>query len=227
MTDMNHQSLQDNNNKNSGVISHGVLNVLLVFLESAITLMLRFNPKLRQLAYPLAQDNVIVCIRTYLPHVQIFATFNHHGVLLDNELPDPQKQADILVNAYSFQLMNILSNHSTDAVEKLQIRGEAEQVAQFKEFLVQLGMGGVIDHLLRKVKKTPDSKPTPEERAEKISELKEKILSQSTKINELNTQNARLSTQLAEAKTKQKSTFTGFIIASLVAIAALISHFFI
>ncbi|MDO4441022.1 MAG: hypothetical protein Q4B81_02450 [Moraxella sp.] len=226
MADFNSpQHSKPHQEQGTGVISHGVLNVLLVFLESAITLMLRFNPKLRQLAYPLAQDEVLVSIRTYLPHVQIYATFNHHGVLLDSELPAHKEVADIAVNAYSFQLANTLTNHSTQTVDKLQMRGDAAQVAQFKEFLVQLGIGGVIDHLLRKTKKA--DKPTAEQKAEKLGELKTKIAEQSQKISDLTTQNARLTAQLGEAKTKQKSTFTGFIIASLIAIAALVSHFFV
>ncbi|MFA9486690.1 MULTISPECIES: hypothetical protein [unclassified Moraxella] len=226
MAEINHsQRITPSQQKNTGTISHGLLNVLLVFLESAITLMLRLNPKLRQLTYPLAQEEVLVSIRTYLPHVQIYASFSHHGVLLDSELPAHKESANITVNAYSFQLAHILTNHSIHTVDKLQIRGDAIQVAQFKEFLVQLGIGGVIDHLLRKTKKA--EKPAPEQKAEQLDELKNKITEQSQKINELTTQNARLSTQLGEAKTKQKSTFTGFIVASLIAIVALISHFFV
>lgn len=227
MTDKQQPNFSPSDADKNGVVSHGFLSVLLVFLESAMTLMLRFNPKLRQLAYPLVQKEVVVCIRTYLPHTQLFATFSQHGVLLDTELPAHKETADITMNAYSFHLMSVLSNHNVDAVEKLQLRGKAEQVTQLKEFLVQLGVGGVIDQLLRKIKKTPENKPTPEEKAEKLSALKTKLTEQSIKIDELNTQIARLTTQLGEARTKQKSTFTGFIIASLITIAALVSHFFI
>ena len=165
----NQRSYNKSAQKDAGVISGSFVNVLLVFLESAITLMLRFNPKLRQLAYPLAQEGVVVSIRTYLPHVQVFATFSHHGVLLDQELPADKSTADITVNAYSFQIVSTLTNHSVEAVEKLQIRGASDQVADFKAFMVQLGVGGVIDQFLRKVKKT-ENKPTSEERAEKRSE---------------------------------------------------------
>ncbi|MCL1623777.1 hypothetical protein M2R47_05925 [Moraxella sp. Tifton1] len=218
---------QNTQQQPTGVISQGVLSVVLVFLESAMTLMLRFNPKLRQLAYPLVQNNTVVSIRTYLPHVQIFATFNQHGILLDTQLPDHKHSADIMISAYSFELVNMLSSHSIQAVEKLQIRGDIVQVAQLKEFLVQLGIGGVIDQLLRKFRKAPESKPTAEDKLKKISELQAKISEQSDKIDALNTQNIRLSTQLTEAQTKQKSTFAGFIIASLIAIIAILSHFFI
>lgn len=212
--------------KDTGIISSSFVNVLLVFLESTITLMLRFNPKLRQLAYPLAQEGVVVSIRTYLPHIQVFATFNHHGVLLDQELPEKKSIVDITVNAYSFQIISVFTNHNIESVEKLQIRGTTDKVVNFKAFLVQLGVGGVIDQLLRKIKKT-ENKPTPEDHTENLSKLKVKLSEQSLKIDGLTTQNARLITQLDEVKTKQKSTFIGFIIASLTAIASLLSHFFI
>ena len=48
-------------------LSRGLLNILLVFLESAITLALRFDPTLRKLAYPLAERGTVVCIRTTVP----------------------------------------------------------------------------------------------------------------------------------------------------------------
>lgn len=213
--------------KDNGVISRGVLNVLLVFIESAITLILRFSPKLRQLAYPLAQKNTVVCLRTYLPHTQIYATFDYRGLLLDDEPPLDKPVADITINAYSFQLINALTKHSPDAIDALQIRGASQDVEHLKAFLLQLGVGGFIQEMIYKVKGKPTPTPTPQERTDKIKELKATIAEQSLKIDSLQTHNQRLNTQLAEAASKQKSTFIGFIIASLVAVIAIILHFFI
>ncbi|WP_066802118.1 hypothetical protein [Moraxella oblonga] len=207
----------------TGVFSRSALNVLLVFLESAITLVLRFDPKLRELAYPLANQDKIVCIRTYLPHTQIYATFGYRGVLLDDRLP-PNRTADITINAYTFQLFNLLTNHNPKSVDGLQIRGETDDVAQLKAFLVQLGIGGVIDNLLGKVKK---DKPTAEEREKKAERTKAKIAKLEEQVATLANENAHLTTALAETASKQKSTKMALIVMSVVALIAVMSHFFI
>lgn len=215
---------QANPNNEQSVLSRSLLNVLLVFLESAITLVLRFDPKLRELAYPLASQDKLVCIRSYLPHTQIYATFGYQGVLLDDRIPPNKTHADITINAYSFQLFNVLTNHSPKAVEALQIRGNAEDVAMLKAFLVQLGVGGMVQNLLTKMR--GKEKPTPEERAQKQENYKAKIAELDKQLAELSKENSRLTTALAEAQSKQKTTKTALIVASLIAIIAVILHFF-
>lgn len=211
--------------KEMTTFSRGFLNVLLVFLESAITLVLRFDPKLRELAYPLADKNIVVCIRTYLPHTQIYVSFGFRGILLDDCLPPNKTHADIMVNAYSFQLLNVLKSHSQSAVESLQIRGEQAEVAQLKAFLVQLGVGGAIQNLLNKFKGDPA--PTPEERAQRQENYKAKIATLETELSQVSTENARLKMALAESQSKQKSTKTALIVVAIVALVALLSHFVI
>lgn len=216
---------QNDHQKELTTFSRGFLNVLLVFLESAITLVLRFDPKLRELAYPLASKNTIVCIRTYLPHTQIYVSFNFRGVLLDDRLPPNKTHADIMVNAYSFQLLNVLKSHSHSAVEALQIRGEQTDVSEFKAFLVQLGIGGAIANLIQKFKGDPA--PTPQEREQKQENYKAKIATLESELSQTNAENARLTMALAEMTSKQKSTKTTMLIAIVVAFIALISHFFV
>lgn len=206
-------------------LSRGLLNLILVFLESAISLALRLDSKLRQLAYPLAESGTVVCIRTYLPHTKIYATFSYQGVLLDDSLPSDKASADITINAYSFQLANILGGHDPSSVDALQIRGENQEVEALKAFLTRLGIGGAIQSLLHKVKGKPQNKPSPEQKAEKIAQYKEKIQEQAQKIDALTLDKSRLSTQLSEIKTKQKSTLIGFIIAVIAALVSTILHF--
>lgn len=207
-----------------GGVSRGLLNVLLVFLESAITLVLRFDPTLRQFAYPLAKRGTVVCIRTYLPHVQFYATFGYRGILLDDRLPSHKNTPDMTVNAYSFQLVTALTTHSTSSVESLQIRGSQDDVREFKAFLVQLGVGGIIQNLLNKVKGKPA--PTPEEKLKKQEDYKAKIAEQSLRIDELTVHNHRLNTALIEAQSKQKSTFIALVMVSVIALVAIIMNFF-
>lgn len=206
-------------------LSHSLLNIILVLVESALTFVLRFDGRLRQLAYPLAKNETVVCIRTYLPHTEIYATFSYKGVLLDDKNLSG-KAPNLTINAYSYQLFNVLFSHNSSAVDALQIRGTPEDVAMLKEFLMMVGLGGVIDNLLSKVRKKPVN---PEQKAlekeTKITKLKEE-LTQKTKENEsLQTQVRKLSTELAELKSKQKTQKITLIIACIIALLMSILYF--
>lgn len=223
---MNNDTTPTNATKSntSTTLARGFLNILLVFLESAITLALRFDPQLRKLAYPLAEKSVVVCVRTYLPHTQFYATFGYRGVLLDDRLPPNKNTADITINAYSYQLITLLTNHSHNSVEALQIRGDSQTASELKEFLVRLGMGGVIQTILHKVKHT-QQKPTAEEREQKQENYKAKITEQAERIDALIADNAKLNIMLKEAHSKQKATMLALIIACLIATIAIIINF--
>lgn len=216
-----------NPHTNGGIVSKSLLSIVLIFVESALTLMLRFDPKLRQLAYPLAKSGTVVCIRSYLPHITIYATFGYRGILLDNELPEDKPTADITINGYSFQLINTLINHNPDHVDDLQIRGDAALVENLKALMVRMGVGGSIQSILSKVTGGNKQKPTPEQNAEKIANYQLKINEQAERIDTLSMENKRLAIQLAEQKSKNKTTFIVMVIAIIVAVVSIIMHFVI
>lgn len=216
-----------NPHANGGIVSKSLLSIVLIFIESALTLMLRFDPKLRQLAYPLAKSGTVVCIRSYLPHITIYATFGYRGILLDNELPEDKPTADITINGYSFQLINTLINHNPDHVDALQIRGDAALVENLKALMIRMGVGGSIQSILSKVTGGNKQKPTPEQKAEKIANYQLKINEQAERIDTLSMENKRLAIQLAEQKSKNKTTFIVMVIAIIVAVVSIIMHFVI
>ncbi|BFM02397.1 hypothetical protein Psyaliredsea_10440 [Psychrobacter alimentarius] len=149
-------------------LSHSLLNIILVFIESALTLLLRLDPELRKAAYPLAKQGTVVALRLYLPHVEVFATFSTKGVLLDAELPIGRSEPDVIINAYSVQIINAISTHDSEATEKLQMRGESVQVQLVKQFIMQLGVGNLIRGVIQKFKGGKDkSHPTDAEMADK------------------------------------------------------------
>lgn len=131
-------------------LSHSFLNIILVFIESALTLLLRLDPELRKAAYPLAKQGTVVALRLYLPHVEVFATFSTKGVLLDAQLPVGRSEPDVIINAYSIQIINAMTTHDSETTEKLQMRGESVQVQLVKHFIMQLGLGSLIQGLLQK-----------------------------------------------------------------------------
>ena len=200
-------------------LSHSLLNIILVFIESALTLLLRLDPELRKAAYPLAKQGTVVALRLYLPHVEVFATFSTKGVLLDAELPVGRSEPDVVINAYSIQVINAITTHDRETTEKLQMRGESVQVQLVKQFIMQLGLGSLIQGLIRKIKGgKAKTKPTDAEMAEKKDHYKERIKEQQTQINTLTIKNRELETTDKELQSKQKT----FMIVTMVALVVMI-----
>ena len=207
-------------------LSHSLLNIILVFIESALTLLLRLDPELRKAAYPLAKQGTVVALRLYLPHVEVFATFSTKGVLLDAELPIGRSEPDVIINAYSIQIINAISTHDSEATEKLQMRGESVQVQLVKQFIMQLGVGNLIRGVVQKFKGGKDkTHPTDAEMADKKESYKLRIKEQQTQINTLTIKNRELETTLKELQSKQKTLMIVTIIAIVVMIGSITALF--
>jgi len=205
-------------------LSHSFLNIILVFIESALTLLLRLDPELRKAAYPLAKQGTVVALRLYLPHVEVFATFSTKGVLLDAQLPIGRSEPDVVINAYSIQVINAITTHDSETTEKLQMRGESIQVQLVKQFIMQLGLGSLIQGLIKKIKggKTK-TKPTEADLEEKKNNYKLRIKEQQTQINTLTIKNRELETTVKELQSKQKTLMIVTIVALVIMIGSVIA----
>ncbi|WP_296201997.1 hypothetical protein [Psychrobacter sp. UBA3962] len=202
-------------------ISNSLLNIVLVFAESAITLVLRFDANLRKAVYPLAQKNTVVCVRSYLPHTQFYATFTNKGILLDSELPPSTTEPDVVINAYSHQLINSLVSNDVTQINKITMRGGTETVSEVRNFLSQLGVASLFQGIIKTVK--GKGKETTEEAKEQNKpDYKARIEEQQQQLNVLSMRNRELEISLKEAHSKQKTTMIALIVASLIAIAAVI-----
>lgn len=205
-------------------LSNSLLNIILVFIESALTLLLRLDPELRKTAYPLAKQGTVVALRLYLPHVEVFATFSTKGVLLDAQLPIGRSEPDVVINAYSIQVINAITTHDSETTEKLQMRGESVQVQLVKQFIMQLGLGSLIQGLIKKFKGGKGkSKPTEKEMADKKSSYKLRIKEQQTQITTLTIKNRELETTVKELESKQKMLVIVTIAALVIMVASLIA----
>ncbi|WP_379543994.1 hypothetical protein [Psychrobacter sp. R86515] len=205
-------------------LSHSFLNIILVFIESALTLLLRLDPELRKAAYPLAKQGTVVALRLYLPHVEVFATFSTKGVLLDAQLPIGRSEPDVVINAYSIQVINAITTHDSETTEKLQMRGESIQVQLVKQFIMQLGLGSLIQGLIKKIKggKTK-TKPTEADLEEKKNNYKLRIKEQQTQINTLTIKNRELETTVKELQSKQKTLMIVTVVAIVIMIGSIIA----
>ncbi|MDN3440538.1 hypothetical protein QL898_02745 [Psychrobacter sp. APC 3279] len=205
-------------------LSHSFLNIILVFIESALTLLLRLDPELRKAAYPLAKQGTVVALRLYLPHVEVFATFSTKGVLLDAQLPIGRSEPDVVINAYSIQVINAITTHDSETTEKLQMRGESIQVQLVKQFIMQLGLGSLIQGLIKKIKGgKAKTKPTEADLEEKKNNYKLRIKEQQTQINTLTIKNRELETTVKELQSKQKTLMIVTVVALVIMIGSVIA----
>ncbi|MDN5565864.1 MAG: hypothetical protein L0G25_03595 [Psychrobacter sp.] len=204
-------------------LSHSLLNIILVFIESALTLLLRLDSDLRKAAYPLAKQGTVVCLRLYLPHIEVFATFSYKGVLLDAKLPANRSEPDVIINAYSVEIIKAIATHDSDTIDKLQMRGEHLQVQMVRAFITQVGLGGLVQSLLKKFKGSDNSSgPSAAEKEEKANSYKARIADQQTKINTLTIKNRELETSVKELQSKQKTMMITAVIAIVIAIIAVL-----
>lgn len=205
-------------------LSHSFLNIVLVFIESALTLLLRLDGELRKAAYPLAKQETVVCLRLYLPHVQVYATFSYKGVLLDADLPLGRSEPDVIINAYSLQVLSAIATHDSDNTEKLQMRGESVQVQLVKQFITRLGVASLIQGLIKKLKNDDNAvRPDQAEMQEKQNNYKRRIAEQQTQINTLTTKNRELETTVKELNSKQKTFMIIAAVMTVIAIVAVIT----
>ena len=205
-------------------LSHSLLNIILVFIESALTLLLRLDPELRKAAYPLAKQGTVVCVRMYLPHVEVYATFSYKGVLLDANLPAGRTEPDVIINAYSIQVLSALTSHDIETADKLQMRGDSVQVQLVNQFILQMGFGSLIQSIIKKFKGgSGKPKPSEAELATKKEDYKRRITEQQTQINTLTIKNRELETTVKELQSKQKTWMITAIVAIIVAIGLIIT----
>lgn len=212
------------NAENENTISQSILSVILVMVESFITLVLRFDANLRQVVYPLAADNIVVCVRSYVPHLTFYATFSFNGVLLDPKLR-PNQQVDATINAFTWQLFAAVFSNDSTAVDKLQIRGEPLRIEQVKNFLQSIGIGQVVQQLMRTVKgKAKESTQTTEDdKKSKLADYKNRITEQQNQINALTISQAQLATQVQELQSKNKTLMIALAVALVVVIGCVIA----
>lgn len=203
-------------------ISNSLLNIILVMIESVITLVLRFDPSLRRAIYPLVKRNAVVCVRTYLPHVQVYATFTNKGILLDGSQKDQNREADVVINAYSHQLLNAIVSNDVTQVNKITMRGNTDIVAEVRFFLVQLGVASLVQSIIKTVKggrsgaSKEETKPKTDDK-----DYKARIEEQQQQLNTLSIRNRELEITVKEKESKQKILLIALGVMTLIAIAAI------
>ena len=145
-------------------------------------------------------------------------------MLLDAQLPIGRSEPDVVINAYSIQIINAITTHDSETTEKLQMRGESIQVQLVKQFIMQLGLGSLIQGLIKKIKGgKAKTKPTEADLEEKKNNYKLRIKEQQTQINTLTIKNRELETTVRELQSKQKTLMIVTVVALVIMIGSIIA----
>lgn len=211
-------------NPQTSPLTHSLLSVVLVLIEAILALVLRLDARLRRVVYPLVKADTLVCIRTYLPHTQVYASFTYKGVLLDID-PPKGRMPDVIINAYSHELFLAVMGGSHDKIDALQMRGNGEHIRLIQIFLSHLGIGSVIETLIAKVRPKPVSnEQKAQKQQDEIANLKTTLAKTTQENQQLYSDNKRLATELAELQGKFKTAKIVLMVSMLITALALLSH---
>lgn len=183
-------------------IATTALNVVLVIIETLLTLLLRFDADLRKVVYPLATTNTVVRIHAYVPSVTFYMTFTVNGVLLDSQL-QPSQQVDVTINGFTWQIAQNLFTNQPKAIEQLQIRGEAQKMAEVKAFLHQIGINQLLQVITKAVKGDKDKQKTKKP-TKTDTDYKQQVETLNSQVNAANLQKTALEAQIVELKSKNQ-----------------------
>lgn len=196
----------DNNPVHPQTLSQNALNVVLVIIETLLTLLLRFDAQLRQRVYPLAQNNTVVCIHSYVPQVTIYATFTVNGILLDSQL-QPNQQVDVTINGFTWEIAQAIFVNKPAIVEKLQIRGERDKAEQVKAFLMAIGIASVVQNIVASLFNKQDKKTDSQDDTNSkinVTEYRLRISEQQNTINQLTLEQTELNAQIKQLHSQNK-----------------------
>ena len=183
-------------------IANTALNVVLVIIETLLTLLLRFYAELRQVVYPLATTNTVVCIHSYVPNVTFYVTFTVNGILLDSQL-QPVQQVDVTINGFTWQIAQSLFTNQPKAIEQLQIRGETQKTAEVKAFLNQIGLNQLLQVITNAVKGDKDKQKTKKP-IKTNDDYKQQVDALTVQVNAADVQKAEFQTRILELESKNK-----------------------
>lgn len=199
--------------------------VLLVVIETLLSVALRIDKRLRQQVYPLVEDHAVWCIRTYLPHVVIYVSFTPQGILLDSKLPDNMGEPDVTVSGSLMAVMRSVLSSDERAINKLQFRGDAESAKLSRDLLANMGLQQTITNILGRLRQlTGASEIAPQQNL--ITTYKKQLTVQHETIDQLKTELADNQKHITSQRRKLTLAIASSGILLLTVIGLVITHYF-
>lgn len=180
-------------------------NLVLMLLETGLSLLLRINPDLRRACYPLAQKMTVVKITTYLPYGVFYATFSFKGILLDDAPPLHKTAPDASINAYSAQIVHAIVNAKSDTIDALNLQGDAQTVSHLWQVFSAMGLMDMLIRFKAHFDKKNTAPTSQDDEQDALSALKEEHDDLKRRLDTIGIENARLSAYVEEQNAKIKT----------------------
>lgn len=164
-----------------------LFSVVLIVFESLLTFLLRHDTPSQRLAERLVARHAVIRVRTHLPAYTFYATFSHHGVLLDGQAPESAYLAT--VDGSIPTLFRAFMTAPPQVLDGILIHGDEELVLELRELMTAFNISNMLSNWVRTPwfsrNKDRASTPSPEKQ-QRIKPLLRRIDEQKKQIEQLN-----------------------------------------
>ena len=101
---------------------HLLQSMILIFLETSITFILRNDRVVRQHAKVFFLNHSSIEFNVYMPTTRFYVSFDQRGVFFDLKKPEGITQADIIITASAFDLLNMILTANRKSVKNISIK---------------------------------------------------------------------------------------------------------
>lgn len=182
-----------------------LLSLVLIVFESLLTFLLRHDTPSQRLAERLISRQAVIRIRTHLPAYTFYATFSHHGVLLDHQQPDTEYLAT--VDSSIPTLFRAFMTARAPVLESILIHGDDELVAELRQLMTAFNLSNMLNNWIRFPwfsKSSAKNQPEPTKQ-QRVKPLLKRIDEQKKQIEQLNVTLKQQAYQYQQLQTQYKT----------------------
>ena len=117
---------------------HLLHSIILIILETIVTVLLKHDRASRLHAKSFVQHNVTIAFKTFLPASDFYVTFDNKGILFDPELTEENQVETFTVSASSIDLVRFLLTGNDRHLRRVRLFGGEEWHDQFRLFMHSL-----------------------------------------------------------------------------------------
>lgn len=105
---------------------HLLQSLMLICLETTFTFILKNDRLARQHGKVFFLNRTCIEVNIYLPSMRFYVSFDQRGVFFDLEKPENTIDADIILTAPAFDLLNILLTGNRKAIRNIDLKQQVD-----------------------------------------------------------------------------------------------------
>lgn len=123
---------------------HLLQSMILIFLETSITFILKNDRVARQHAKAFFLNRTSIEFNVYMPTTRFYVSFDQRGVFFDLKKPEDISEADIVLTASAFDLLNLILTANSKAVKNISIKQQEHLHKDLRLLLQSLSLPAVL-----------------------------------------------------------------------------------